>query len=233
MAVGPLMKVVNKNFLPDEDESQFIVSVRASEDRSLSATQALMEVIASDIRKNVPDVEDTVITVGSDFQQTQNKGEILVRLADIDHRKSHKDQAGLIAIVRNQILPKYPRDLRTLVSPPNAFGGGAQAGLQFVVSGPDLNVLSKAAKKVVAELKKTPGIADADTSLVIGKPELAVSIDRVRAGQLGVSAADIASALRIASSGDHISDYNENGRRYDINVRALPSIAPTKLVWLC
>lgn len=222
IAVGPLMKVVNKNFLPDEDESQFIVSVRAAEDRSLVATQALMETIAGDIRKTLPDVEDTVITVGSDQRQTQNKGEILVRIADIDHRKSHLTQDALIAIVRKQILPRYPRDLRTLVSPPSAFGGGAQAGLQFVISGPDLNVLSKAANKIVGELKKTQGIADADTSLVIGKPEVAVSVDRVRAGQLGVSASDIAFALRIASAGEHLSDYNENGRRYDINVRALP-----------
>ena len=222
ISVVPLMGVVNKNFLPDEDESQFIVSVRVAEDRSLAATQAVMEDIATDIRKNVPDVEDTVVTVGSDQQQTQNKGDILVRLHDIDHRKSKKSQDALMAIVRNQILPKYPRDLRTLVSPPNAFGGGAQAGLQFVLSGTELPVLRKAANAIVVELRKQSGIADADTSLVIGKPEIAVTIDRVRAGQLGVSGTDIATALRIASAGEHLSDYTEGGRRYDINVRALP-----------
>jgi HAE1 family hydrophobic/amphiphilic exporter-1 len=222
VAVGPLMGIVNKNFLPDEDESQFLVSVRASEDRSLSATQTLLEEIASDIRKNIPDVDDTVVTVGNDLQQTQNKGEILVRLASIDKRKSKKDQAALMAMVRNQILPKYPKELRTLVSPPNAFGGGAQAGLQFVISGPDLDVLSKSANAIVAELRKESGIADADTSLVIGKPELAVSIDRTRTGDLGVSAADVASVLRIVTSGSDVSSFNQGGRRYDINLRALP-----------
>ncbi len=222
-AVGPLMGIVNKNFLPDEDESQFVVSVRASEDRSLAATQTLVEEIATDIRKNVPNVADTVVTVGNDLQQTQNKGDILVRLTPIDKRKTdQKTQSDLMTIVRTKILPKYPKDLRTLVSPPNAFGGGAQAGLQFIISGPDLKVLEKAATAIVTELRKETGIADADTSLVVGKPELAVAIDRARAGELGVSASDIALGLRIATSGQDVSSFNQGGRRYDINLRALP-----------
>ncbi|MBC8134887.1 MAG: efflux RND transporter permease subunit, partial [Fibrella sp.] len=222
-SVGPLMGIVNKNFLPDEDESQFVVSVRASEDRSLQATQTLVEEIATDIRKNVPNVEDTVVTVGNDLQQTQNKGDILVRLTPIDERKTEqKTQSDLMNIVRTKILPKYPKDLRTLVSPPNAFGGGAQAGLQFIISGPDLKVLEKAATAIVTELRKETGIADADTSLVVGKPELAVAIDRARAGELGVSASDIALGLRIATSGQDVSSFNQGGRRYDINLRALP-----------
>ncbi|MBC8142326.1 MAG: efflux RND transporter permease subunit [Armatimonadetes bacterium] len=218
----PMMGIVAKNFLPDEDESQFIVSVRATEDRSIQSTTRLMETIASDIRKNVPDVEDTVLTVGSDRNQTQNKGDILVRLRSVDERKSKKSQDELMAIVRTKVLPKYPKELRTLVSPPNAFGGGAQAGLQFVISGPDLDKLEKAATSIVDVLKKQQGIADADTSLVVGKPELSVAIDRARAGDLGVSATDVASALRIATAGSDISSFNQNGRRYDINVRALP-----------
>ncbi len=218
----PMMGIVAKNFLPDEDESQFIVSVRATEDRSLEATTRLMETIAADIRKNVPDVEDTVLTVGSDRNQTQNKGDILVRLRSVDERKSKKTQDELMGVVREKILPKYPRELRTLVSPPNAFGGGAQAGLNFVISGPDLKKLEKAATSIVDVLKKQQGIADADTSLVVGKPELSVAIDRARAGDLGVSATDVASALRIATAGSDVSSFNENGRRYDINVRALP-----------
>lgn len=221
-AVGPLMGIVNKNFLPDEDESQFVVAVRASEDRSLSATQKLIEEIATDIRTNVPNVDDTVVTVGNDLQQTQNKGDILVRLTPIDKRKGKQTQSDLMAIVRTKILPKYPKDLRTLVSPPNAFGGGAQAGLQFIISGPDLKILEKSANAIVTELRKETGIADADTSLVVGKPEIAVAIDRARAGELGVAASDIALGLRIATSGQDVSSFNQGGRRYDINLRALP-----------
>lgn len=218
----PLMGVVGKNFLPDEDESQFLVSVRAPEDRSRQYTEHLLNQLADELRK-LPEVRETVVTVGQDLQQTQNKGEILVEMNEIEDRKSPTSQFDLMNRVRKEILPKYPRDLRTLVSPPNAFGQGAQAGMQFVINGPDLDVLSKASRKIVEELKKIPGIADADTSLVIGKPEIGVYVDRDRAGDLGVTVGDVATTMRIITAGDNkASSFTEGGKRYDVNLRALP-----------
>ncbi len=221
LSIGPLGVAVNKNFLPDEDESQFIVSVRASEDRTLESTERLLNQIADELRQ-LPEVKDTIVTVGSDQQQTQNKGDILVRMNEVADRKSKVTQFDVMDRARKEILPKYPRDLRTLVAPPNAFGGGAQASMQYVVTGPDLNTLSKAADNIVAALKEVPGVVDPDTSLIVGKPELGVTIDRDRAGDLGVSVADIASALRTLVAGDNVSSFTESGRRYDINLRALP-----------
>ena len=217
----PLIGVVGKNFLPDEDESQFIVSVRATEDRSLQYTESLLNQMAEDLRK-LPEVRETIVTVGQDQQQTQNKGEVLVLMNEMEDRKTKTTQFDLMDRARKEILPKYPRDLRTLVSPPNAFGSGAQAGLNFIINGPDLDVLSKSARKIVDELKKIDGIADADTSLIIGKPEIGVYVDRARAGDLGVSVGDVASTMRIITAGQDISSYTEGGQRYDVNLRALP-----------
>jgi hydrophobic/amphiphilic exporter-1 (mainly G- bacteria), HAE1 family len=219
--IVPLFMIVPKNFLPDEDESQFLVSVRAGEDRSLEATKALLEQMAVDLRK-LPEVRETVVTVGNDLQQTANKGEILVLMNDVKDRKTKTDQFALIDRVRKEIIPKYPRDLRTLVSPPNAFGQSAEGSLQFVISGPDTKVLAKTANKIVEEMRKIKGVADADTSLVVGKPELGVTVDRDRAGDLGVSVADVAQTLRIITAGDDVSAFSEGGERYDVNLRALP-----------
>src|SRR5438067_830464 len=47
----PLMVVVNKNFLPQDDESQFQVTVRAPEGSSLETTQTIAESIAARVRK--------------------------------------------------------------------------------------------------------------------------------------------------------------------------------------
>jgi hydrophobic/amphiphilic exporter-1 (mainly G- bacteria), HAE1 family len=217
----PLMGRVSKNFLPDEDESQFLVAVRAQEDRSLEYTERLINEIAADIRK-LPEVRETIVTVGNDLQQAQNKGEILVQLNDVENRKSKVSQFDIMAMVRNKVMPNYPRDLRTLVSPPNAFGSGAQAGMQFVINGPDLKVLAGAANKIVEGIRTIPGVADADTSLVLGKPELGVYVDRDRAGDLGVNVGDVATTMRVLTAGVDVSAFSEGGQRYDINVRALP-----------
>jgi HAE1 family hydrophobic/amphiphilic exporter-1 len=222
ISTWPLFMVVGKNFLPDEDESQFLVSVRATEDRSLNYTENLLNQMATEIRK-LPEVRETVVTVGEDIQQTQNKGEILVEMNEMEDRKSNVTQFDLMNRVRTEILPKYPHDLRTLVSPPNAFGQGAQAGMQFVINGPDLDILGRASADIVSELKKIPGVADADTSLIIGKPEISVNVDRDRAGDLGVTVGDVATTMRVITAGDNkASSFTEGGKRYDVNLQALP-----------
>ncbi len=66
------------------------------------------------------------------------------------------------------------------------------------------------------------GIADADTTLKLDKPELRVVIDRDRAGDLGVEVEDIAMAMRLMVGGDdRVSRFidptvNED---YDVQVR--------------
>ena len=50
-----------------------------------------------------------------------------------------------------------------------------------------------------------PNVVDADTSLVYGKPELRVEIDRQRAADLGVRVTDIATALEHLVAGQVVS----------------------------
>ena len=67
-----------------------------------------------------------------------------------------------------------------------------------------------------------PGVADADTSVILGKPELGVNVDRDLASDLGVSVSDIATSLRILVAGEKVSDFDEGGQQYDVRLRALP-----------
>ena len=69
-------------------------------------------------------------------------------------------------------------------------------------------------------MRRIPGAADVDSSLVVGKPELGVNIDRKRAADLGVSVVDIANALRILVGGEKVTDYYENGEQYEVHLRA-------------
>ncbi|MHB1846098.1 MAG: efflux RND transporter permease subunit, partial [Deltaproteobacteria bacterium] len=68
--------------------------------------------------------------------------------------------------------------------------------------------------------KKVPGAVDVDTNLVLGKPELDVSIDREKAADLGVQVADIAGTLQLLVGGLKVSTYAESGEDYDVRARA-------------
>ena len=214
----PLFMRVNKNFLPQDDESQFEVQVRAPEGASLESTDTISSSIAARIRQ-VPGVERTLLTIGDDQQSTKNLGVIYVGLKPVKERKL--DQFQIMAKIRQDVLPQYAAlGLRTYAAPVNVFGGGINAEIMFWVGGPDLDQLSKFSQTLMAKLKSLPGVADPDTNLIVGKPELGVKIDRAKAADLGVSVTDIASTLNVLVGGQEVSSYMEGGEQYEVHVRA-------------
>ena len=74
---------------------------------------------------------------------------------------------------------------------------------------------------MVEAAKKEPGVVDVDTSLNVGKPELSVQLDRMKAADLGVQISDAAEALRLLVGGDQVTTYNEGGEQYEVHVRAV------------
>src|SRR5258708_14121134 len=69
-------------------------------------------------------------------------------------------------------------------------------------------------------MKRLPDVADADTSLVIGKPEFRVEIDRQRAADLGVRVQDVAQALNTMVGGQNVSTFDVGEDQYNVTLRA-------------
>jgi HAE1 family hydrophobic/amphiphilic exporter-1 len=223
----PLVKAADKGFLPRNDEAQMNVAVRTPEGTSLAATQIAGERIAREIRK-LSGVESTLTTVGDDDAITQNLAHIYVRLVDPANRKESQDDK--MDEVRQKITSKQASDLRITVSEVGAFSGGgfSTAKIQYTLSGPDLNKLETYSDTIVGKLKKVPGAVDVDSSLITGKPEIGVYIDRARAADLGVQVIDVANALRLLVEGVQVSTYEERGEQYEVHVRAEPQYRADK-----
>jgi HAE1 family hydrophobic/amphiphilic exporter-1 len=220
MAIVPLGMAVNKNFLPQDDESQFQVQARAPEGSSLQTTSTIAESIAARVRR-LPEVAFTVVTIGDDPQITQNLATVFVKLKPVDKRA--RNQFAVMADVRQNILPQYQRlQLRTSVSPVNAFGGGVNAEIMYWIGGPDLKKLENVSSVLLAKLKEmqAAGVVDPDTNLISGKPELGVRIDRDKAADVGVRVQDIASTLNVLVGGLKVTDYYEGGEQYEVHMRA-------------
>jgi hydrophobic/amphiphilic exporter-1 (mainly G- bacteria), HAE1 family len=216
----PLFMVANKNFLPNDDQSEFEVGLRAPEGTSLDATEIVANRLATRIRR-LPEVAYTLVSVADDPAQTQNSGTVYVRLKPVDER--NRDQFAVMNDVRANILPELAAaNLRTGVRAVATIGGGGNqnAEIQFTINGPDLKALERYANAVAAAAKKEPGVVDVDTSLNVGKPELSVNLDRLKAADLGVQISDAAEALRLLVGGDQVTTYNEGGEQYEVHVRA-------------
>ena len=215
---GPIAKRVPGGFLPVDDQAQFEMSVRTPEGTSAEETALISERIAQQARR-LPGVAHTVVTVAGGDQQVQNLASIYVGLSDPRERKLSQQQ--LMERARKEILAKLPPELRTSVGEVAAFSTGmSTAAVQYVLAGPDLDRLQEYAAQMSKEIRKDPAVVDFDTNLVVGKPELGVTIERDRASDLGVSVADIASTLLTQVGGVKASTYSERGEEYDVRVRA-------------
>src|SRR5437870_13721458 len=77
------------------------------------------------------------------------------------------------------------------------------------------------ADALLAKLKTIPDVVDADSTLISGKPELRVVIDRARAADLGVRIADVAQSLNTLVAGQKVSTFNAGIDQYNVRVRAI------------
>ncbi|HEX2271616.1 MAG TPA: efflux RND transporter permease subunit [Pyrinomonadaceae bacterium] len=223
-SIVPLFMFVGKNFLPVDDQSQFEINVRTPEGSTLAATSALTERIATDLRQ-LPGVTDTLTTIGGGQQELVNNATIYVKLTPIEERDVSQEQ--LMVRARSEVLPKftkqYPDQLRTSVQQVAAISGGGfrNSDIQYVIGGPDLQKLTQYSDALLEKMKTIPDVVDADSTLISGKPELRVVIDRARAADLGVRVGDIAQALNTLVAGQKVSTFNAGTEQYDVRVRAI------------
>jgi HAE1 family hydrophobic/amphiphilic exporter-1 len=224
ISIVPLFMFVGKNFLPVDDQSQFELNIRAPEGYTLSATSVLAERIATDMRK-LPGVTDTLTTIGGGQQEQVNVASIYVKLTPLEERSI--SQETLMLRARSEVLAKYqqqfPGQLRTSVQQVVAISGGGfrNADIQYVIGGPDLAKLTQYSEALQAKMKTIPDVVDVDSTLITGKPEVRVIIDRARAGDLGVRVGDIAQALNTLVAGQKVSTFNAGTDQYNVRVRAI------------
>ncbi len=216
----PLFRVTAVNFTPEDDQSQFEVSLRAPEGTSLAAMDLMANRLGAATRQ-IPEVDFTLITVAGDTAGTLNTATMLVRLHPLEARQ--RDQFAVMAEVRERLLPELTKNgVRAAVQLGGGPGGGGGA-IQFMIQGPEIAQLQKYSDALRAKARSIPGLVDVDTTLNAGKPEMSVVLDRPKAADLGVQVSDAAEALRLLVAGDQVTTYNEAGEQYQVHLRAQDS----------
>ena len=221
----PLFKLVGKEFLATDDQSEFEVIVQTPGGATLEQSSQVLAEIEGKIR-GLRGVTDIITTIG-DTQGRVRPGEgdvtlgsLYVRLVDLKARDY--TQFDVMADAR-RLLAAYP-DVRGSVQSVNVFAGQGQrlSDVEFNLRGPDVDGLKRYSDQILARIQAIPGIVDADTTMAVRVPELRVEILRDRAADLGVRVADIAEALRVSVGGEAVSKYREQDNQYDVWLRAIP-----------
>ncbi|MHB8621170.1 MAG: efflux RND transporter permease subunit, partial [Chloroflexota bacterium] len=97
---------------------------------------------------------------------------------------------------------------------PNAFGFGGFGGqpIQIAVRGPNLTVLNSLVDRITSVVQSTPGAVDVNNSNQNVQAEYVVHVNRDQAAQLGVTAAQAATALQTAVGGSVVTEFQQTGQ---------------------
>ncbi|MCX5894541.1 MAG: efflux RND transporter permease subunit [Proteobacteria bacterium] len=218
ISIFPLLKMIGKDFLPADDRSEFQVSMIVPAGSSLSCADEIYSKIEQEIHK-VRGVTITMAQIGSTDPGSEDltQGTIYVSIVDLSER--NYSQKEVMKEVR-AILARFP-EVRSSV---NDIEGIATSGRQnyqlaYNLTGPDLDSLFRYSNEVAKVLRKTPGFVDVDTSLVARQPEVRVKLNRPKAADLGIAAADIALSLRTMVGGERVTKFREGVEQYDVWLR--------------
>ncbi|HMH52663.1 MAG TPA: efflux RND transporter permease subunit [Candidatus Acidoferrum sp.] len=237
----PLYRLVKQEYVPsDVDEAEFEMTVNAPEGMSLAAMDDAMQAISQEVRA-LPAVRFMLSQAGGGGLNRVNNGYAYVRIAPHGERtvnlakfwdglkrgeplavfRGNYSQRDVIQEVRRR-MRKF-RDLRiTTRNIPGFNIGGGSFDIDFVIRGPELAALADYGERLRVRSQELGGIADADTTLKLDRPELRVEIDRERAADLRVETEQIATALRLMVGGDdEVSRFHDPlvDEDYDVTLR--------------
>jgi HAE1 family hydrophobic/amphiphilic exporter-1 len=151
-------------------------------------------------------------------------------------------QSGAVdqAIVYVRLVPKHDRDISqselaaVMREEAKQLGGatawlsqgslfGVQKSIQVQLRGPDVRVLNQLATEVEAAVRRVPGAVDVGLSTKGQRPEAEVVLNRGLAGSVGVTAGQVAQALRPAFAGIDAGDWvDPSGETRDVQIRFSP-----------
>jgi hydrophobic/amphiphilic exporter-1 (mainly G- bacteria), HAE1 family len=237
----PLFAAVPREFVPgDVDEGEFGVNVSAPEGTSVAAMVEATIAVEEELRA-IPGVRDVLATAGGGFLGQVNQARFYVRL------EPHTERIFSLPRLVRATLGGRPADawrgnftqqdvmeqaqarlarfghLRSAVRNFPSFNlGGGPWDLDFVLRGPDLEVLAGYAEELRARALAQGGFRGLDTSLRLDKPELRVRVDHERAADLGIAPRDLGAALRLLVGGDdEISRFRDpdTNEQYDVLLR--------------
>lgn len=95
-------------------------------------------------------------------------------------------------------------------------GSRGSLPVQFILQNLDFEKIKAVIPKFLEEAKKDKTFANVDVNLKFNKPELQLTIDRVKAKDLGLSIADVADVVQAAFSGRRLAYFLMNGKQYQV-----------------
>ena len=211
-------------FLPPLDDGRIRVIIKADTGISLTEMNSRVEQLEA-LFSSQPETE-TVFTLvgGSVFGRSQreqsNRSTVIVQLKSLTERGISSRQ--WIEQIQSRITKLQLAGFTVRMTQRGIRGIRTNRGdedLSLRLQGPDSKILVSLANQLTTALKQQSQLRNLSHSAEDRLHELSISLDRVRASQLGIELNDLIEATQIALQGKIISEFITDDHAYDIRLR--------------
>jgi CzcA family heavy metal efflux pump len=214
-----LYRSLGSEFLPEFDESAFVLDYIAPPGASLAETDRMLRHV-EEIMMKTPEVESYSRRTGLElglFVTEPNTGDFAVKLKPGHARPTDEVEADL----RGQIEESEPAlEIEFVGILPDMIGDltSSPEPIEIKLFSEDAAALETKADEVETAIKKIPGVVDTFNGVVVSGPAITFNIDQQRASRFGVTPAEIANAATTAMSGDASSFILQQDRLIKVRV---------------
>ena len=225
VAMGLLFVRLPSAFLPDEDQGIMITLVQLPAGAPEEKTLAVLDKVREHFLVGEKNAVQSVFTVsGFSFAGAgQNAGLAFVRLKDFDHRKTGPLKAQAVAGRAMAAFSQIRDAMVFAVIPPAVPELGTSSGFDFQlqdISGVGHDTLMQARNMMLGMASKDPNLVGVRPNGQDDTPQLKIEVDQAKAGAMGLTTADINSALSSAWGGTYVNDFIDRGRVKKVYMQA-------------
>jgi multidrug efflux pump len=208
-------KNLQSELAPMEDRSQFRLQATTPEGSSFEYTDQFIERLTNLMLDSVPEKQTILSMTAPGFASgAANSGN--VRVALVDPKERTRSQKDIVAMV-NRNISRYTEGRAVAIEEQtiqvNRRGGQA---VQFVIQNNNFDKIAAVLPRFLEEANRSPVLQGADADLKFNKPELRISVDRIKASELGVSVQDISNTLNLSLSNRRLGYFTKDGKQYSV-----------------
>ena len=212
--IGFVVTNLQTEIAPLEDRSSIRFTTIAPEGTSYSSMQKISDDISNYLYDSVPERDFA-------FVRTPGFGALnssQPRLALVDPSLRSRTQAQIANDLQKKLLKFNDARIFAVQEQTISVGVASRGGLpvQFVLQNQDLGKLRAIIPTFLEEARKDKTFANVDVNLKFNKPEVDLTLDRLKLKDLGLSSQDVVSALQSAFSGGRLAYFTKNGYQYPV-----------------
>jgi multidrug efflux pump len=209
-----LYVIIPKGFFPQQDTGRLMGSLVADQDTSFRSMTGLLDKFVAEIQED-PAIAGVQASIGGGFGGATNSARMFVTLKPLEDRRATPDQ--VIGRIREK-TSKIPGAVLLLQSVQDLRIGGraSSAQYQYSLRGDSLNELNTWTPKLIAEMRRIPGLVDVNTDQQNGGLQTRLEIDRTTAARLGISLSQIDNTLYDAFGQRQVSTMYKSLNQYRV-----------------